>query len=147
MATMIPTASTYIQEAPENPLPKRDDEASAEDMAADRLARWIDEFILDRDASEDWRDQARKWLNFVAGRQWAEQDMRLMKEQGRIPVTVNLIRPVMQMVAGHEMQAREDIVAFSGEEGDSQIAVVATGAGGWVAVTWDGGWGGSGACG
>lgn len=119
-------SSKQIQHQPDNPLPRRDDERNAKQAATDLLSDWQDEFNVDREESSKWRRLRREWENFEAGRQWSEPDLAYLKEKDRPPVTVNLVRPIVTMVRGQELQAREDIVAFGREEGDARVSEVAT---------------------
>lgn len=123
---MASIATKHVQKSPENPLPQSDDDRAVTMADDDRLADWKEEFTADREESAKWRSLAREWKSFEAGRQWANEDMVYLREQQRPAVTINLTRPVITMVRGQELQAREDIVAFGREEGDARVSEIAT---------------------
>ena len=49
-----------------------------------KLRAW---FRADRDASSEWRKEAKVDFDFVASHQWDERDLAVLKEQGRPPIT------------------------------------------------------------
>ncbi|TGD94081.1 hypothetical protein EU555_32545 [Methylobacterium nonmethylotrophicum] len=86
-------------------------------------------YRTDRDASSRWRKEARLDYDFAAGHQWSDQDLAILREQGRPPVTFNRILPVLKAVAGSEVNSRQDIQYLPREIGDSALNEVLTEAG------------------
>ncbi|MEG9528213.1 MAG: hypothetical protein MIL41_21005 [Hyphomicrobiales bacterium] len=107
-----------------------DEAVSPEEQAhADRdalflkLRAW---FRADRDASSEWRREAKTDFDFVANRQWDERDLAVLKEQGRPPITFNRVLPVIKAVAGSEVSTRQDIQYLPREVGDAALNEVLT---------------------
>lgn len=110
-------------EAPDD-APSPEEEAHADREALFRkLKAW---FRADRDASAHWRREAREDFDFVAGHQWEERDLAVLKEQGRPPITFNRILPVIRAVAGSEVNTRQDIQYLPRQIGDAALNEVLT---------------------
>jgi hypothetical protein len=71
-----------------------------------------------------WRTTARESFNFVAGRQWDEQDRALMEENNRIPVTFNRIETTIDAVSGAEIMGRQEVTYLPREVNDSGLSDV-----------------------
>lgn len=78
--------------------PGRPDEDYAEWIASQMKAAQRD--------SIDWRQNARENYDFVAGRQWSDDDIAILEEQRRPPITFNRIARTINAVAGLEIQNR-----------------------------------------
>ncbi|MEN3234724.1 portal protein [Methylobacterium ajmalii] len=106
------------------------DAPGAEERAAldrDALMRKLKGWYkVDRDASSKWRTEATKDYEFAAGHQWSDQDLAILREQGRPPVTFNRILPVLKAVCGSEVNSRQDIQFLPREIGDSALNEVLT---------------------
>ena len=106
------------------------DALGAEERAAldrDALMRKLKAWYkVDRDASSKWRQEATKDYEFAAGHQWSDQDLAILREQGRPPVTFNRILPVLKAVCGSEVNSRQDIQFLPREIGDSALNEVLT---------------------
>lgn len=90
------------------------------DMDAADLAAYVaSEVTLDYDAAGKWREEARTAYDFVAGRQWAAEDEAVLKEQLRPPVTFNRTAPMIDAVAGAQVNNRQEIKLLprSGDDG------------------------------
>lgn len=79
-----------------------------------------------------WRTEARRAFNFVASRQWSEEDKMLLAEQKRPAVTFNRTEPVIKAVCGLEVNNRQDIVYLPREQGDVGIDETLTSCVKWV---------------
>lgn len=95
-----------------------------------KLRGW---FKADRDASSAWRRDAREDYDFVAGQQWAAEDLALLKDQGRPPITFNRMLPIIKAIAGSEVNSRQDIQYLPREIGDSALNELLTEAGRYLA--------------
>lgn len=123
--------------------PRDDDDAPlTDDEQAERQAQLDDELLFrrlkawfraDRDASADWRKEAREDFDFAAGHQWSDEDKQVLRDQGRPPITFNRVLPVIKAVAGSEVNTRQDIQYLPREIGDASLNEVLTEAGRYLA--------------
>jgi hypothetical protein len=73
-----------------------------------------------------WREQAREWYAYVGGEQWTDGERAEMEGSEKIPVTFNLIGPVIDAVQGAEIQNRQQVQFYPREVGDTGVADVLT---------------------
>jgi hypothetical protein len=87
------------------------------------LYLWIkDNFLRDAAHSEEWRDQARKDFDFVAGDQWELNSYnRMVKDEKRQPITMNKTATFLKMVAGLEVNGRHEIVYLPRGTDEGQV--------------------------
>jgi hypothetical protein len=102
----------------------RGDDTNAPEFPSDMdeadLAAYVSsEVTLDYDAAGKWREEARTAYDFVAGRQWSPEDEAILKEQLRPPVTFNRTAPMIDAVAGAQVNNRQEIKLLprSGDDG------------------------------
>lgn len=71
-----------------------------------------------------WLTEARESYNFVAGRQWDQEDIDMMRESNRIPVTFNRIETTIDAVSGAEIMGRQEVTYLPREVDDSGVSDV-----------------------
>lgn len=80
----------------------------------------------------DWRKEAVRAYDFVAGHQWSEDDRRILNEQKRPAVTFNRTAPIIKAVCGLEVNNRQGIVFLPRTMGAVGPDEVRTAAAKWV---------------
>jgi hypothetical protein len=98
----------------------------------DTLARAKSFLRRARAHSANWRVDAREDYDFVAGKQWSEDDVNRLKEQLRPVITFNRVGPVVDAVSGSEVSNRQEVRYIPRELGDAGVNEVLTGAAEWV---------------
>ncbi len=83
-------------------------------------------------ARSKWRKEMREAYDFVAGHQWSEEDMKVLNEQHRPPVTFNRTAPIIKAVCGLEVNNRQGIVFLPRKLGDSGPDEMRTSAAKWM---------------
>ena len=72
----------------------------------------------------EWRNQCEKAARYYEGDQWTEQEKQTLRERGQPAITINLIAPKIDALAGTEIQGRTKIAYRSRtfDEVDEQMA-------------------------
>lgn len=79
------------------------------------------------DDSVEWYDRAREAYEFYLGiGQWDEEVIRTLDTEGRPHFTINLIFPIVNLLAGYQRQNRTDIKLFPRHGGTISIANLGT---------------------
>lgn len=107
---------------------KDQDKQPPEDMLA-TFQQW---FRRSRDQSFKWRTESRECYDFVAGRQWSEEDSALLQIQNRPVVTFNRVGAVHDSVIGLEISNRQETRFIPRQLGSSGVNELLTDAGKWV---------------
>ncbi len=81
--------------------------------------------------SSDWRNEAKDLYDFVAGRQWDDDDDAKMREQNRPMVTFNLVAKFLDAVGGLQINNRQEIRCYPRQPGAAQVSEIANGALAW----------------
>ncbi len=71
-----------------------------------RYREWFREAV---DAADAWRQEAQEDYDFVAGQQWSDEEVRQFEEQHRPVLTINRIKPIINVVSGYQRVNRYDI--------------------------------------
>lgn len=79
------------------------------------------------DGASDWRDEAREDFEFVAGQQWSEADKDAFRESGRPAITINRIKPLINVLLGYQMLNRYDIDFLPRTSDDGDLCKVRKG--------------------
>jgi len=94
-----------------------------DDVLLDRFAAW--QVALEGHWSQ-WRQDTRLWYDFVAGKQWEDDERADMEAARKIPVTFNLVDPILSAVQGAEIQNRQQVQYYPREVGDTGVSDVLT---------------------
>lgn len=86
----------------------------------------------DEAGQSQWREDAREWYAFTAGDQWKESDRAALEAQLRAPVSFNRVGPMVDSVAGSEVNNRQQVQYIPRTAGDKGLNEVLTGAADYV---------------
>ena len=80
--------------------------------------RWFREAV---DYSRKWQDEAREDYDFVEGRQWTQSEKKAFHDSGRPAITINRIRPLINLLSGYQRVNRFDIefLGRTADDGDA----------------------------
>ena len=84
-----------------------------------------------RDYLSVWRQEAREDFDFVSGDQWTPEDRQMLQEQQRPVITFNRIGPLVDSVAGVEVQNRQETKYMPRTVEDTGVNEVLTAAAAW----------------
>ena len=115
------------------PFADQDQAAAALDPeAADLVEQLAARLGEARTHQGDWREQAAEDYAFVAGDQWSAEDRERLKEQLRPVITFNRVAPIIDAVAGTEVNNRQEVRYVPRQAGDVGVNELLTGAAEWV---------------
>ena len=97
----------------------------------DRFAQFQVWFRRSRDHYSKWMTESRECYDFVAGRQWAEEDISQMKLQNRPVIVFNRVAAVADSIAGLEVSNRQEVRFIPRQLGASAVNELLTDAGKW----------------
>lgn len=89
-----------------------------------KYRRWFREAA---DFASDWREAARTDYEFVAGKQWDEADKRAFAQSGRPAITINRIKPLINVLSGYQRLNRYDIEFLPRTSDDMELCRVRQG--------------------
>ncbi len=75
-------------------------------------------------AHEAWRADSWNDFEFRDGAQWSSQDVQRLKDKGITALTINRTFPILNLVYGHYLNNRSDIVAKGRTKEDNELAQV-----------------------
>lgn len=109
----------------EEELEIEETELQAKDESAiGKFRQWFREAS---DYAADWRAEAKQDYAFVAGKQWEEADIRKFEESGRPAITINRIKPLINVLSGYQRLNRYDIEFLPRTNDDVNICQVRKG--------------------
>lgn len=97
-------------------------------MAEDRTEEVMREFkYAANHRKKIWDALEKRASEYVKGNQWTEQEKRDMESKRRVPATFNMILPAIDLIMGHWLQSRMDLIARPVDEfGDVELADIIT---------------------
>lgn len=78
-------------------------------------------------ATSIWRKNAKQDYEFMQGKQWEDEDLNKMQGAGRPAITINRIRPVINLLCGYASQNETEPDFLPRSEEDDRISRVAKG--------------------
>ena len=101
--------------------------------AGQDLAVWINNCLKEsKKHSAAWRQDARDWYDFYAGKQWTAEDKASMLEQRKAPIVFNRVARTINAVIGLEIQNRQAVQYIPREVGDTKVNEIYTSAADWI---------------
>ena len=92
------------------------------------LRKYREWFRASVDKWSDWRDEAVEDYGFVSGeKQWKDKDKRLLEDSGRPAITINKIKPLINVLSGYQRLNRYDIDFLPRSDDDTQLCKVRKG--------------------
>ena len=79
------------------------------------------------DAAEPWQNEALEDYEFVAGKQWSEEELQRFEKTKRPAITINRIKPLMNILSGYQRLNRYDIDFLPRTSDDQTICEVRKG--------------------
>ena len=95
-----------------------------EQQGIGRYRRWFRDAV---DSARRWQDEAREDYDFVEGRQWTRAEMLRFRDMRRPAITINRIRPLMNLLSGYQRINRFDVEFAPRTEDDTDICQVRKG--------------------
>lgn len=74
----------------------------------------------------DERDRMQTGFNYYVGNQWSAADLEKLQAEKRPALTINLILPIINLLAGIQRQGRQDITVVARKGGLAKLAEVFT---------------------
>ena len=75
--------------------------------------------------TSEWRKSAKEDYDFMRGKQWTDADLKVMKQKSRPAITINRIRPVVNLLSGYAAQNKTEPDFLPRSEEDDRVARVA----------------------
>ncbi len=94
-------------------------------------ALWRRWYAADKQHSASWRKEAIEAFDFVAGRQWSEDDKRKLDSEMRPAITFNRVSVMIDSISGNEIQGRQEVRYIPREQGDAMPNEILTEAARW----------------
>lgn len=88
-------------------------------------------YLPDRDKAAEWRKEAQEDFDFVASRQFSEDELKTLAKRKRPAVVFNRIGPIIDSITGYEIGNRREVRYIPRELGDVRANELLTGAGQW----------------
>lgn len=79
------------------------------------------------DAANDWQNEAQEDYDFVAGQQWTEDEKKAFEKERRPAITINRIKPLLNILSGYQRLNRYDIDFLPRTSDDQQVCEVRKG--------------------
>jgi hypothetical protein len=85
-----------------------------------------------RSGASAWLEEATECMNFVAGRQWTDEEEAAFEQGNRAPAVLNWIQRIVNAISGQQVANRQEPRYLGREEADFKKSDVATAIARWV---------------
>lgn len=92
-----------------------------------QLAVFKEWFTHAVEAAQEWREIAKEDMDFYVGHQWANSDRDNLEKHGKPAITINRIKPLLNVLSGYQRLNRYDIEFLPRTNSDSELAAVRKG--------------------
>ena len=89
-----------------------------------KYRKWFREAV---DGATNWQRAAREDYEFVSGKQWTCDEIRRFEESGRPALTINRIKPLMNLLSDRQRTNRYDIDFPARTPDDGEVCAVRKG--------------------
>lgn len=89
-----------------------------------RCRKWFEDAV---ESGKKWRDEAREDYEFVAGKQWTDEEIKQFQKDGRPAITINRIKPHLNILSGYQRLNRYDIDFLARTSDDVELCQVRRG--------------------
>ena len=86
--------------------------------------KWFKEAV---DGGQEWRREAKEDYEFTAGKQWTDEEIDAFREDGRPAITINRIKPLLNILSGYQRLNRYDIEFLARTSDDVELCQVRRG--------------------
>ena len=93
----------------------------------DKLAQCRKWFQSAVDGGKKWRSEAKEDYEFTAGKQWTDEEIQTFQEDGRPAITINKIKPLLNILSGYQRLNRYDIDFLARTSDDVELCQVRRG--------------------
>lgn len=101
-------------------------------IGRDKLIAKLDRFDKELDGHwGKWKTEAKSWYDMVAGEQWDTDALAQYAVEGRNPIVMNRVDPMVSAISGAEITNRQEVKYSPRELGDVQINELYSGAVKW----------------
>lgn len=76
-------------------------------------------------AMRAWAETAKRCVDYFEDRQWSAADLMALKQQGRPALTLNKIKPMVNLVLGYHLNNRTDTTFLPGYDGQGTAEIAA----------------------
>lgn len=111
------------------PTPASAEDGADKDGLIEKARSWLKEA---REGNAEWRREAAEDFEFLAGHQWSDEDRRTLEDQRRPAIVFNRVAPIINAVAGTEINNRQEIRFIPREIGDVKVNEILTSAAQWL---------------
>ena len=93
----------------------------------DNLSRCRKWFRAAVDSGQKWREEAKEDYEFTAGKQWTDEEIQAFREDGRPAITINRIKPLLNILSGYQRLNRYDIEFLARTNDDVELCRIRRG--------------------